>query len=144
MPDFDMPRLHRYFIASLKKNPEIQVQDYPTKRQLKNLYRLKATKTSGYEKDLAAIKSIKITKEHVKTLETDGWLSTNIVECFILMYVLKISVLDSHEVCMFPSEYANQIFFECNPFDINGKLRMRKEIEKVSIHFFKHFLSKIK
>jgi hypothetical protein len=39
MPNFDMEHLYKYFIGQLKMDQNILQNDYPTKKDLKNLYK---------------------------------------------------------------------------------------------------------
>ena len=51
MSNFDMGHLHKFFITDLKKDQNILKCDYPTKKQLKNLYKQKLKSVEPGEKE---------------------------------------------------------------------------------------------
>ena len=58
MPNFDMEHLYKYFIGQLKMDQNILQNDYPTKKDLKNLYKKKSKDVDQYKKEQTSINII--------------------------------------------------------------------------------------
>lgn len=124
MPEYTLVRLHQYFIAILRKNQLIEAKDYPEKNDMRYLYKHKAKRISKKQKQL-------VQESERKCFSENKILTTSIMEKYFFK-LERLSSAEAHNICLMPSNIANEIFIEGNIGGKNNKILFSDTFEKVS------------
>lgn len=141
MASFDMDRCHKYVLHKCSAVFAINEDDWPTKKDLKHLYKHKCTDTKKWTEENNSVTGIAIEQHHLDRLTNNQWLTTNIIERFV-MKEKQLAFLEVEKMLYIPSEAAQSIFVNGKFTNRSGKIQMAKAIEKVIIliiYIFKIF-----
>lgn len=129
---------HEFVTSQLKKNILIDKKDYPSRKDLKNLYKLKSKDKAFKKKELGKVRNIDMTDAHLSILDCNSWLTTDITERFTRTIMAKSFNMPS-EMLYVPSEKAHRIFIDGVHNEFDKKMMSNYIQEKVNFIFLLFF-----